>query len=747
MKGMFRLLAVLFLLILTTTAEAGTHIKNYFTDVSPSSAKRIGKPLIQASHYRLISINTRRLKSELAHVSRMRGGAANENVVMTLPLPDGTTHSYYVVANNTMHPDLAAKYPGIKTYNGYGVGASKEYVKLDLTPQGFHAMILTPGKPAVFIDPYHKSKSNYYMVYKRSDFQSQKKMHCGVTTSAKSSFNFYNKHQSNIDFSSCFLRTYRLAVAATIEYTAYQGGQAQAIAAQATTINRVNGVYETDVGVTLQIIGTNNQIVFDGGYPGGVVPYTSGDGFAMITENQANIDFVIGSGNYDIGHVFDQNIGSAGLAGVGVVCNNAVKAWGVTGSSAPVGDPFDIDYVAHEIGHQYAAKHTQNNNCNRNALTAVEPGSGSTIMGYAGICAPNVQNNSDAYFNGINLQEIGTFLDGAGGACAVTAPINPAPVVAAPANITIPKSTPFALTASAGGPGVASFTYAWEQQDNAVSNQPPEPTSTDGPNFRSITPTADTTRYFPSLASLASNGPFTWEVLSSVARTMNFRISVRGNTPGGSCNAYQDMTVTIANVGPFLLTYPTDTNIQWQGNSQKTVTWNVANTDQAPINAATVDIYLSTDGGQTYPTLLAAGVPNNGSSTITVPAIDNITARVMVRSADGNFFTVSSNNFGIYTNGTPVTPPVLSQAARNPLHLSSAYIFVSSLGNVTAQDSFIVNGIASASASLDTQRNVFVIQHVNTPNPVRNVSITVLRAGGFTATSNTITIPGILGQQ
>jgi hypothetical protein len=440
-----------------------------------------------------------------------------------------------------------------------------------------------------------------------------------------------------------------LALSATGEYTSFHGGTvALAQAAQATTMNRVNGVYEKDMAITMVIIANNDQIIYTNG---GSDPFTNGNAGAMITQNQNNTDAVIGNGNYDIGHVFGTN--SGGLAGLGVVCSNSQKGRGVTGSSNPIGDPFDIDYVAHEMGHQFGANHTFNNSCsgNRNDATAVEPGSGSTIMAYAGICAPNVQNNSDDHFSGISLEEIGNEIMSGGHTCEqITALSNNPPVVLSTnGNVTVPANTPFALTASVNDPDGDPVTYNWEQMDNDISTQSPVATSTGGPNFRSYSSSTDPTRYFPNLPDLISGGPFTWEVIPSVSRTMNFRVTVRDNAPGpGGCNDHSDVTVTTdANSGPFVVQYPSANGIVWTGLTSETVTWDVANTDVAPVACANVDILLSTDGGLTYPTVLATNVPNDGSQVVTVPNISTTTAIIMVICSNGTFFDISNNNFEI----------------------------------------------------------------------------------------------------
>jgi hypothetical protein len=619
-------------------------------EVTNTNALPIGFVQIQASSYRLVKIDVTGLLNQLQGITYREGEMDGSVGQLTLPYPDGTNHDFSVKRNQTLHPELNAKFPEIMTLDGYAMDGTGAFAKWDITPQGLHAMIMIPGKSTVFIDPYLKGNTSYYIVYEKDAFITDKQKECGVTSASKNP----PSPSVKLAFGTCELRTYRLALSATGEYTAFHGGTvALAQAAQATSMNRVNGVYEKDIAITMVIVPNNNLIVYTSTTTD---PFANGTPGTMINQNQTTCDGQIGSANYDIGHVFGTN--SGGLAGLGVVCTGGQKARGVTGSSAPIGDPFDIDYVAHEIGHQFGGNHTQNNNCNSVAAARREPGSASTIMGYAGICAPNVQSNSDDYFHGYNLGEISAEILSGGHTCEViTALNNSAPTItSAGGNISVPINTPFILTGAATDPDGDVLTYLWEQMDNEATTQPPVATATGGPNFRSFDPSTSPSRYFPNLVSLAANGPFTWEVLPSVARVMDFRLTVKDNHAVGACNAYADITVTtVAAAGPFVVTYPTNTGITWGSGSTQTVTWNVANTTASPISCANVKILLSLDGGVTYPIVLSASTPNDGSQAITVPNASTTTARVMVMSIAGTFFDISNNNFAI-TCLTPQTP-------------------------------------------------------------------------------------------
>ncbi|MEY4603055.1 MAG: hypothetical protein RIT43_347 [Bacteroidota bacterium] len=730
LKGLVTLLILI--VSVRTFGQYEKTISYPISEVSKSTVMAVGELQITASNAKYYLIDVNSLRSQMQGVMHRDDVTGGFIAGLSLPHPDGSMHEYKAKENSTLDRILAVNFPEIRTYDA-GDASSGTFVKWDITPKGLHAMIMVPGESTIYIDPAINGNSDYYIVYRRRDFITDKAFECtfnGNTIEERGT----EEQGINKMFGTCQLRTYRLALSATAEYTIFHGGTvALALAAQATSMNRVNGVFEKDMAITMTIIPNNNLIVYTNATTD---PFTNGTPGTMINQNQTNTDAVIGSANYDIGHVFGTN--SGGLAGLGVVCAGGNKARGVTGSAAPIGDPFDIDYVAHEMGHQFGANHTQNNNCNRNALTAVEPGSASTIMGYAGICAPNVQNNSDDHFSGKSLEEISVEILSAGHTCELTSALaNSAPIILGTVgNVTVPANTPFALTANATDADGNPLTYNWEQMDNEVSTQPPVATSTGGPNFRSNPSSTSPTRYFPSLASLATNGPFTWEVVPSVSRVMDFRVTVRDNAPGpGSCNDHDDIQVTTdAGSGPFLVLYPTATGISWGGATSQTITWDVANTSNAPVACANVDILLSTDGGLTYPTVLATNVPNDGSQVITVPNLPSTTCRIMVICSNGTFFDISNNNFTItaatYDYSMTVSPATVSLCQPNNAVFT---VTIGSFNGYVDPVTLSVSGVPSGATSNFS---------VNPVTPAGTSTLTISNTENVAPGTYTVTITG-----
>src|SRR5690606_29271016 len=348
------------------------------------------------------------------------------------------------------------------------------------------------------------------------------------------------------------------------------------LAAMNVTMTRVNGIYERDLSLTMELVPNNEDIIFID-----ADNFSNDNNNLLINQSQTVIDAIILSANYDIGHTV--STGAGGVAQLYSPCS-ASKARGVTGISAPVGDPFDVDYVSHEMGHQFGANHTQNNSCNTNNATAIETGSGSTIMGYAGICAPNVQNNSDAYFHAISLNEIKNFLLSWGNCSDNISNENTKPTITPIPNYNIPKGTAFVLRGNGSDSDGDELTYCWEQTNNQSSVQPPSPNSTLGPNFRSLFPSESPDRYMPKLSDvLQGNLTPTWEVVPSVGRTMNFALTVRDNNINGGEYERANISVTTSgSIGPFIVTSQGTYN-NWEIDSQQTITWDVAGTTNAPV--------------------------------------------------------------------------------------------------------------------------------------------------------------------
>ncbi|MGB0888567.1 MAG: reprolysin-like metallopeptidase, partial [Vicingaceae bacterium] len=442
------------------------------------------------------------------------------------------------------------------------------------------------------------------------------------------------------------------------------------------------------------------------------------------------VNNIIGSSNYDIGHVF--STGGGGIAGWGVVCSSSQKARGVTGSPSPQGDAFDIDYVAHEMGHQFRGSHSYNNSCsgNRSNSTSYEPGSGSSIMGYAGICSPNVQGNSDVLFHGISLEEIGSFITSSGDVCGTDTPLsnNPPSITGTniDGNVSIPANTPFALTMTATDPDGDALTYTWEQFDKQITPQPPQANSTTGPNFRSFNPSTSPTRHIPELLKVSLGIPTTWEVLSNVSRVFNFRATVRDNAIGGGCNDHTDVSLNVdGNSGPFVVTAPNNPGGWWTVGQPAQVTWDIAGTDLSPVNCDKVDIFLSVNNGSSYPIQLANDVPNQGQWTVIAPNNVTIVARVMVISSNGTFFDVSDNNFKIQAatgiNDLSANQSVLSFYNNQKIELSLSDV---ETGNYNVD---VVNAlgqkVVSKEIRVESRNEKFSIPFNNTSNGIYYISI------------------------
>jgi hypothetical protein len=642
---------LLSLLFVISSMTDGYSQKASWKSTSESELKSFPKMerVSMPTKFELYNLNLEELKTKLINAP-LDLTSSFSNVVVAFPNAEGEMLNYRIYESPIMEKELSDKYPNIKSYSGQGVEDSSATIRFSVTIFGLHAMSLSGKTGSFFIDTFTKDLKNY-IVYKKSDVFTTRNFKCLV----EDVMPLPNDLEINLEeqlqrASDGQFRIFRLAMACTIEYAAFHvnaaglsGGTLAAkkgavLAAMGVTMTRVNGIYERDMSLRMNLVGTNDLVIFIDSDT-----FSNDNASNLINESQTQITALIGSANFDIGHTV--STGGGGLAGPSP-CVNSSKARGITGSPSPVGDPFDIDYVAHEIGHQFGANHTFNNSCggNVNAGTAVEPGSGSTIMAYAGICSPNVQNNSDAHFHAISMGEMNARI----ASTATCAPVNPnsnsAPVVTAGPNYTIPNGTAFILKGSSTDANGDSMTYCWEQTNTQISTQPPLQSSTVGPNFRSNPPANSPNRYMPTFSSvMAGNLAPTWEVVPTVARSMAFALTVRDNRmPNGGQTGRGNMIVTTAAVGPFRITSPSVENTSWTAGNSETITWDVAGTTANNINTSNVNILFSSDNGVTFTTLVANTL-NDGTESITVPNVTQAYCRIMIEPVGNIYYALSKN--------------------------------------------------------------------------------------------------------
>ena len=555
-----------------------------------------------------------------------------------LPNPKGEWVEFHIYNSGVMHPGLKRKFPELSAVSGHNPERPSVRLKSEASPYGFRAMVSGGAEGTYFIDPVRIGEDSLYMVYYKKDFTTDKTFTCHTTGNDYDPLDYEPWTTNSITIVQNVRREYRLAVSTTAQYAAFHGGTKPSVmAAIITTINRVNSVYERDFSIRLNLVVNNDLLIFLSTQN---QPFINNSSTQMLSQNTSVINGIIGSANYDIGHVF--STGGGGVAYLGCVCRNN-KGGGVTGQSAPINDPFDIDYVAHEMGHQFGANHTQNNPCNRNSSTAFEPGSASTIMGYAGICPPNLQNNSDDHFHIGSIMEVRNYaFQGQGNSCANQIITNNlAPTVAIEErDVFLPRQTPFVLRANAIDPEGDDVTYCWEQFDLGPAGNPMTPVG-NAPLFRSFSPVEEGERFFPRFVNVRFGVSTIGELLPSYGRNMRFRVTVRDNNPLGGANAYNEILLTVDNnAGPFVVTAPAN-NQTVRSSRFARISWDVAGTDLAPINCSEVDIYLSINDGVDFPFYIGRR-QNNGEALVVIPPkLSTATARFKVEGVNKYFYNLS----------------------------------------------------------------------------------------------------------
>ena len=634
------------------------------------------KAVARASYpkqFRLYNLDTETFKKELFSI--VGSNLKNRSTIITLPNVTGGLEQFEVFEASNFEPDLQAMFPEIRAFSGNGITDKYATLKLSISPQGIQTMIFRTDKENEFIEPYSVDHT-VYSVFRSNREKGQLAWTCSTDEkNMMQNINVKGNNTSSATGSSTGqLKTMRLVQSCNGEYANYFGATSSAqvslvMAAYNATLTRCNGIYERDLALHLNLIAGTTSVIY---YNPSTDPYST-------TLSQWNLQLqqtltsIIGNANYDIGHMFGASGGGGNAGCIGCVCvnpatsNSLAKGAGITSPAdgIPQGDNFDIDYVAHEVGHQLGANHTFSMSLEGTGVNK-EVGSGITIMGYAGITSQDVAPHSIDIFHQASIAQIQANLATKTCPVSVTMTANTAPVIAAVSNYTIPISTPFALTGSATDAENDPLTYCWEQNDNSTvsgTSSVASATKASGPNWLSFPATVSGTRTFPRLSTILAGLNVTpplpggdaganIEALSSVSRTLNFRVTVRDNKPfvDGSVigqTAFTDAVVTVTNTaGPFAVTSP-NTAISWSAGGTATVTWSVNGTNAGSVNCAAVNILLSTDGGQTFPTVLAAATANDGSEVITVPSTQGTTNRVKVESVGNIFFDISNVNFTI----------------------------------------------------------------------------------------------------
>ena len=657
-----RALATVAVTLLAPLAYSAEVVTGYWSDVSEN------EPVVQTSLSPKSSPNpseSRLLKFNLAQLRDALSGAAATNIM--LPDPYGGAVEFALRPSSVMPKQLATRYPEIRAFEGVALHDSATTIRLELSSKGLTAQVLGAGNRWL-IDPVKGLSPEFARSYKYSkSFHTKDEAFCelestGVFGGGSAPNNRFKGTTRRAKSTGESVKTYRLAVATTGEYGVYHGGTtASALEAVVATINRVDGIFASELAIRFQLVDDNDAVVFA---DPATDPFTGNDDAGtLIDESQAQIDLLIGTENYDVGHTL--STGAGGLAGLGVVCREGGKAEGVTGSSRPEGDFFDVDYVAHELGHQFAADHTwngSNGGCGpqqRGPDSAYEPGSGSSIMSYAGLCgADNIASAVDALFHHQSFDQIiGYTTEGIGSVCGSDAVSgNTPPQVDAGSDYVVPKQTPLVVSGSATDQEQGSLLYSWEQRDLGPQAALTDPDDGRFALFRMLDSSSSPERYLPALATVVSGTPDLSERIPQVAREMTMRLTVKDGAGGVQSD---DIVVSIdGDSGPFEVVSP---NGGEQVGRSKTVEWDTGFTEQAPVSASMVEIYLSTNDGVSFDQLIDT-VDNTGSANINFPVgIQSQDARLMIKGAGNIFYDVSDAAFQLDSDRAVPPTPVLDR--------------------------------------------------------------------------------------
>jgi hypothetical protein len=642
---------------LALSAPASYADQSFWQD-TPAALKSGNAGATASFRHRRLQLDESLLTERISQTEYQKASSA---ISLSLPLPDGSFIAARLIPTALLDESVQEMYPDFRTWRIETDDKSIISGRAELTALGFHVMLRTRSGDQLFIEPEQRNTSpserSYHSFSKKENTtpdMTQQRFSCGVLNTPEAEWQQSALNQAPQSYAKEVMQragekllTYRLAVAATGEYTAKAGGTKEAAAsAIATTINRVNGIFERDLSISFSLVG-GNKIIYSDAATDPYNPYANitqvYSTSLLLTQNQTNLDNTLGSQNYDIGHLLGVTSGGDGLAVLQSLCGSNVKAQGTTSSSSSLtSDAFIVDFVAHELGHQLGATHTFNatnsGSCssgNRTSATAYEPGSGSTIMSYAGICGSNdFQSNADPHLHAKSIEQILNFThNGSAASCAIgTGLSNTLPTVNAGADYTIPARTPFILQGSASDDNGDSLLYSWDQIDAGNSSALGVDTGNNA-LIKSSALAASPVRNVPDISELLSLSQTSshGESLPRSDRSLNFRLSVRD---GNGAVSYDDKKLTVKDTGERFEILSPGSNI---AAGTQTITWNVAATDQAPISCSSVDIAYTNDQGATFTDLLT-NTPNDGSASV---QLTKTAQRIRVKCRDNIFFALS----------------------------------------------------------------------------------------------------------
>ena len=493
-------------------------------------AKDGHRRMVNPSDYRAFTLNAEQMSDRLAlaPLEDLSDPSRPEAVSIAVPAPTGELIEFAVVESPIMEDELQAAHPDIRTYAGSSVtDGYAASIRLDTTPFGFHASV-RDGQASWYVDPAYLDDTSLYVSYFGASLPEAARLPDEVLDPETGEPLVHGVDEVHSDRAAAprvgegpgevvVQRVYRLALVTDASYAEFfapglntnpldlPASNAAVLAAKTTLMNRVNQIYSDDLAIKMVLVDNTDLLLNLNNAAREAAAGLAGVGLTgclpnAIVQNQIAVDTLIGPLNYDIGHIA-LGVDGGGVAFLGVVGQQGQKAGGCTGLSSPVGDFMAIDYVAHEMGHQFAGPHTFNGtegNCsggNRTGGSSVEPGSGSSVMAYAGICAADdLQPHTDPYFSQRTQTEISDYVnsepadpitDTRGGFEVVTT-TNHNPVVTAPADVTIPIRTPFTLNGSATDSDGDPLIYLWEQNDVGADAgvQLTDNTKATGPLFR-----------------------------------------------------------------------------------------------------------------------------------------------------------------------------------------------------------------------------------------------------------------------